>query len=176
MIKRLARPIVHKITGTRKFYYRRLEEISATTKGKKILEIGSGKQVKGEEAYSAIHIFDNAKEFRQTDVNPEFGHEILDITDMDIKNEYDVILCLNVLEHVYDHDAAVKNMHAALRKGGRLIIAVPFAFPLHDEPHDYWRYTRFALEKLLSDFKKVDVEVKGSEKFPYGHFVVATKK
>lgn len=175
MIKEIAKPIVHSITGTRKFYYRRLRDIAPSVKGKRVLEIGSGRLIKGEEAYSAIHIFKDVVEFRQTDLDVSFGHEPLDITDMNVQQTYDLILCLNVLEHVYDFQLAIRNLHDALVNGGRLVIAVPFAFPLHDEPHDYYRYTEFALHRMLSAFDKVEVEIKGFRKMPFGHFVVATK-
>jgi SAM-dependent methyltransferase len=176
MMRRLARTVVHLITRTRKFYYRRLREIAPGARGKRVLEIGSGKQVRGKEAYSAVHIFTEAAEFRQTDLNPEFGHERLDITQMNIKEEYDLILCLNVLEHVFDTGKAVENLYNALSPGGRLVIAVPFAFPLHDEPHDYYRFTKYALERILSGFASVNVEVWGPEKLPFGHFAIAEKQ
>ncbi|WP_299949848.1 methyltransferase domain-containing protein [uncultured Ruegeria sp.] len=176
MFKHVARKLVQAITRTRKFYYRRLREIAPTARGHCILEIGSGKQVKGQEAYSAVHIFTDVAEFRQTDMNPAHGHEVLDITSMTIRDRYDMILCLNVLEHVYETETAVRNLHTALRPGGRLIVAVPFAFPLHDEPHDYYRFTRFALERMLADFEKAEVEVHGPAKMPFGHFVIATKR
>lgn len=175
MLKAVARNLVQAITRTRKFYYNRLRDIAPGFEGKRVLEIGSGKQVKGQEAYSAVHIFDKVAEFRQTDLNPAFGHEPLDITTMDIKAEYDLILCLNVLEHVYDFQIAVKNLHAALADGGHLIVAVPFAFPLHDEPHDFYRYTEFALRRMLSAFTTVTVEHNGIKKMPYGYFVIAEK-
>ena len=175
MFKNHARALLQAITGTRKFYYRRLGEIAPSARGLRVLEIGSGKQVNGEEAYSAVHIFHDVAEFRQTDMNPAFGHDPLDITEMDIREAYDLILCLNVLEHVFDTARAVRNLHAALVPGGRLIVAVPFAFPLHDEPHDYYRFTRHALERMLAAFDKVEVEVHGPTKMPFGHFVIARK-
>ena len=54
-------------------------------------------------------------------------------------------------------------------------MAVPFAFPLHDEPQDYYRFTRHALERLLGGFASVEVEVHGPAKMPFGHLVIATK-
>ncbi len=175
MIKRIARPVVHLITGTRRFYYRKLEHVGSTSAGLRVLEIGSGKQVKGEDSYSAIHLFPDAAEFRQTDFNAEFGHEVVDVTAMDIDGAYDVILCLNVLEHVYEAGLAVANLHRALAPGGTLHVAVPFMFPLHDEPHDYWRFTEHALRRLFSDFGDVQVDVKGSRVLPFGLFVSARR-
>ncbi|SDX79292.1 DREV methyltransferase [Ruegeria halocynthiae] len=176
MFKNIARKLLQAVTRTRDFYYRRLREIAPSARDQRVLEIGSGKQVKGQEAYSAVHIFNDVAEFRQTDINPAHGHEVLDITKMNIQEQYDLILCLNVLEHVYETEVAVCNLHAALRPGGRLIVAVPFAFPLHDEPHDFYRFTRYALERMLAAFDDVEVEVHGPAKMPFGHFVVATKQ
>jgi len=36
-----------------------------------------------------------------------------------------------------------------LRPGGFLFITVPFIWPMHTVPHDEYRYTPFALERLL---------------------------
>jgi SAM-dependent methyltransferase len=36
-----------------------------------------------------------------------------------------------------------------LRPGGSLVLTSPFTWHLHDEPHDYWRFTEFGLRLLL---------------------------
>ena len=94
---------------------------------------------------------------------------------MEVDSEYDLILCLNVLEHIYETELVVNNLRRALKEGGRLVVAVPFAFPLHDEPHDYFRFTKYALSRMMEDFTKVEVETHGPKKMPFGHFVVAEK-
>lgn len=140
-----------------------------------MLEIGSGIRVNGRYSYSAQHLFTDVKEFICTDINPTFGHRVLDITKMRDKEKYDIILCLNVLEHVYEFQIAVNNLHRSLKKNGILCIAVPFAFPLHDEPTDFWRYTEHSLARILSDFKKVEIHPQRSRKFPTGYFVKTVK-
>jgi len=42
-----------------------------------------------------------------------------------IQNQFDTIVCLNVLEHVPDPLAALSNMRSALEDGGRAVIYVP---------------------------------------------------
>lgn len=140
-----------------------------------ILELGSGKKVGAKYPYSAVHLFPEAKEFIMTDVNPEFGHRVLDATAMEEKDKYDVILCLSVLEHIYDYQRAIDKLYAALREGGKCVIFVPFGYPLHDEPGDYWRFTEHALRRMLSAFKDLDIKVRRSRKLPTGYFIVATK-
>jgi hypothetical protein len=42
-------------------------------------------------------------------------------------------------------------MRRVLKPDGRIIVSVPFLFPVHDAPHDYWRFTKYALEYLFRD-------------------------
>ena len=57
----------------------------------------------------------------------------------------DVILCTEVLEHVADWHQAFRNIRCMLRPGGKVVITCPFIYPLHEQPHDYWRPTGSAL-------------------------------
>ncbi|WOK05582.1 class I SAM-dependent methyltransferase [Imperialibacter roseus] len=61
-------------------------------------------------------------------------------------NQFDVILCTEVLEHVANWEQAFENFQKLLRPGGVMIITTPFFYFLHEEPFDYWRPTPFALE------------------------------
>ena len=69
---------------------------------------------------------------------------------MDYKNEFDSIICMCVLEHIYDFHKAIKNMYKALKPNGNVIISIPLLYPLHDEPHDYWRFTEHSIRKLFT--------------------------
>lgn len=63
----------------------------------------------------------------------------------------DTAIATEVLEHCPRPDLTLSEVHRVLRPGGKFFLTVPFLWPLHDSPHDYWRYTPFALEQLLSD-------------------------
>lgn len=63
----------------------------------------------------------------------------------------DVVVLFEVLEHVPDHVRALTEIARVLRPGGRLFLSVPFLYPIHDAPHDYFRFTSFGLRKLLED-------------------------
>ncbi|HEX6099045.1 MAG TPA: class I SAM-dependent methyltransferase [Thermoanaerobaculia bacterium] len=60
----------------------------------------------------------------------------------------DVILATEVLEHVADTDGAFAEMARLLREGGAIVITTPFAYPLHELPHDYVRLTTGAIRNL----------------------------
>jgi SAM-dependent methyltransferase len=173
--KAVARSLVHLVADPRKFYYRKVSEFAGGIKNKKILELGSGPKVKNEYYYSTKHLFHKTNDFLQSDIVKDFGHPIVDVTKMKFINEFDAIMCLNVLEHVYEYQRAVQNLYRALKQGGTLVIAVPYAYPLHDEPGDYWRFSEHALRKILSDFKNVDISYKGKREFPFGYYVEAKK-
>jgi SAM-dependent methyltransferase len=61
----------------------------------------------------------------------------------------DVVLLLEVLEHITDAETALLEIKRVLRCGGRLYLSVPFLYPLHDEPADYRRFTIHGLRQLL---------------------------
>lgn len=63
----------------------------------------------------------------------------------------DTILCTQVLEHVPHPWLAVGEFQRVLRPGGVLILTVPQYWPLHEEPHDFFRFTTHGLERLLGD-------------------------
>src|SRR5262245_519699 len=61
----------------------------------------------------------------------------------------DLVLCTEVIEHVTDPVRLLFEAHRVLKPGGSLILSAPFTWHLHDEPHDYWRFTEFGLRLLV---------------------------
>jgi SAM-dependent methyltransferase len=58
---------------------------------------------------------------------------------------FDSVLMLDVLEHISRPEAALAEARRVMRPGGKLLLTIPFAYPLHDEPHDYQRLTEHGL-------------------------------
>jgi 2-polyprenyl-3-methyl-5-hydroxy-6-metoxy-1,4-benzoquinol methylase len=73
--------------------------------------------------------------------------------------KFDTIFALNVVEHIPDHEQALRNAMKMLRPGGKVVILVPafqFLFNGFDKQLDHQRrYTRKTLKKLIegSGFK-----------------------
>lgn len=74
-------------------------------------------------------------------------------------NSWDGLVCLSVIEHVYDPPAAVNTLWRCLRPGGRAFVHVPFVFRYHAPKdlyfQDYFRFTRDGVAYLFRDFENV---------------------
>jgi SAM-dependent methyltransferase len=175
LARRTLRSGVHLVFGTRPWVRKNVGAFAAGLSGKKILEIGSGRQDLGDDAFSCRDLFGASNDFVQSDVVPEYGHELVDVRDIGLEDAYDVILCLYVLEHVFELERSVQSMHRALAPGGTLVVAVPHLYPYHDEPGDYWRFTEHALRGLLEPFESTDVKVRGVRRMPLALLAFARK-
>lgn len=60
----------------------------------------------------------------------------------------DGVLLLDVLEHLPKPEACLAEIHRVLKPGGRLVVQVPFLYPIHDAPLDFTRWTRHGLRTL----------------------------
>lgn len=173
----LARIIVNEIFRFRHFQNSVVKKKSLEFKDKKILEIGSGQLFDGVRKYSMKKYFDKTNEFIQSDVECDEKILYVDVTRMDYENKFDVILCLNVLEHVFEYGKAIKCLSNSLKPGGTLFLTVPFSYPLHLLPHDFWRFSGESLKLLFKDdFEEIEIIHHGLNRWPIGYFLTAKKK
>jgi SAM-dependent methyltransferase len=69
---------------------------------------------------------------------------------------FDTVLCTDVLEHLEEPAAAVAEACRVLKPGGFAIYTVPLFWHLHEEPRDFYRYTKYGLDHL---FRKAGFEI-----------------
>jgi SAM-dependent methyltransferase len=77
---------------------------------------------------------------------------------------FDAILCTEMLEHVPDPLAVVRELSRILKPGGRLLLTAPLGSGIHQEPHHYYGgYTPYWYYHFLSklDFERIDVRANG---------------
>jgi SAM-dependent methyltransferase len=88
-------------------------------------------------------------------------------------NRLDGVLCTQVLEHICDPFQAVSEIARVLRPGGKLILSFPFFYPLHDEPHDYFRYSPHGMHVLFSKagLKEIQIASQGGFVAMAGEFL-----
>jgi SAM-dependent methyltransferase len=69
---------------------------------------------------------------------------------------FDSAICTAVLEHLEEPEQAIRECYRVLKPGGAAIYSAPFIWHLHEEPRDFFRYSRYGLEYL---FKKAGFEI-----------------
>lgn len=67
------------------------------------------------------------------------------------KEVFDTVLCLEVIEHVERPLDVIREIHAVLRKGGTLVLSVPQNYCLHNDPADFYRFTKQGLVELVGN-------------------------
>ena len=66
------------------------------------------------------------------------------------KNEsIDTVLSNQVIEHVREPWTMLAEIERVLKPGGTLILTAPHIWGLHNEPDDYYRFTKYGLRYLL---------------------------
>ncbi len=81
-----------------------------------------------------------------------------DAQELPIKSEsIDTVLLLDVLEHLPRPAACLQEIRRVLKENGKLIIQVPFLYPIHDAPFDYCRWTEYGLAELCKQNKMKSV-------------------
>lgn len=63
---------------------------------------------------------------------------------------FDTVLLSDVLEHIPTPEFTCREIARVLRPGGTLMMNVPFFYWLHEEPHDFHRYTEYSLARLMA--------------------------
>ena len=92
---------------------------------------------------------------------PDIVCDICDDNLEELYGKYDKIICIAVLEHVYNPFKAVKNLKNMLKENGVLYGYVPYLYHYHApknlEFQDYFRFSKDALSYLFKDFKEVEL-------------------
>jgi SAM-dependent methyltransferase len=73
---------------------------------------------------------------------------------------FDAALNVVTLEHLREPGMALAEIARTLAPGGRLLLAAPHEWEVHQQPHDYFRYTRYGLQYLLEKAGLEIVEIR----------------
>jgi SAM-dependent methyltransferase len=72
---------------------------------------------------------------------------------------FDTVLSLNTLEHMYDPVFGLRECYRVLKPGGDLLLSVPFLYPVHGHPDDFFRPTPSWFKETLGriGFKNIEI-------------------
>lgn len=87
----------------------------------------------------------------------------IDATNIDLPDaSFDSIVCMSALEHIERYQLVLSEIWRVLKPGGQLLLNVPWLFPFHGAPNDYFRFSSSALVALLKDFEILQMEAVGN--------------
>jgi SAM-dependent methyltransferase len=109
-----------------------------------ILDLGGGGNADYRSLIGGEHTFTTVDLGQKADIQHDL-EELLPLADA----SYDHALLINVLEHIYDFRQLLAEAVRVTKPGGTLVIVVPFLFPVHPSPNDYWRFSGQTLEREM---------------------------
>ena len=124
------------------------QELIDTSKDKKCLQIGVKEHhgAKFGPNWVSVDLYDT-REFI------DYNYDIHDLKFED--NTFDVAVCLSILEHIPYPQKAIAELGRVLKPGGKIWVQLPFAYPYHEGPQDYWRASPAGLRVWMSDFEEI---------------------
>ena len=130
-----------------------MQKVSTFAKGN-LLDIGCG-----EKPYA--HLFtDKVASYLGTDIDLGNSKQVdicADSLTLPVKSSsVETVISNQVIEHVKSPEAFLKEITRILKPNGVLIVTAPQLWCLHEKPHDYYRFTRYALE-LLCETNRLEV-------------------
>ena len=71
-------------------------------------------------------------------------------------NSFDTAFSTQTIEHVEDHQGLVNEAYRLLKPGGYFIVSGPMYWHLHEEPYDFFRFTKYGFKYI---FEKAGFEM-----------------
>jgi len=115
--------------------------VKGIPRGKRILNVGSGPHILRDDVI-------NLDAFRYPGVSIVSPAQAIPLASGSI----DAIVCDNLLEHVPEPKAVLREMQRVLKPGGVAFIGTPFIIGVHASPVDFYRWTDEGLRLLCKDF------------------------
>jgi SAM-dependent methyltransferase len=91
-------------------------------------------------------------------------------------NSFDTVFSTQVIEHVEDHQCLCNEAYRVLKTGGYFLLAGPMYWHLHEEPYDFFRFTKHGFRLILekAGFEVVEIKSNGGKWAVLGQVLIHT--
>ncbi|HEY8929510.1 MAG TPA: class I SAM-dependent methyltransferase [Mucilaginibacter sp.] len=81
------------------------------------------------------------------------------------EEKFDTVISTQTIEHVEDHQGLINEAYRLLKTDGYFILSGPLYWPLHEEPYDFFRFTKHGLTYLLKNagFRVIEIHSNGGK-------------
>ena len=146
-----------------------------------VLSIGSGTDDDGEGS-QFLKYFETCSSYTTSEMpgGPQCDL-VLDVRSMPQLEDsvFDAVYCSGVLEHIDDYQSALTEITRILKRGGIILLGLPFRQPVHMAPTDYWLFTEYGIKYMLQgDYKIIEIAAMDNSVpgFPAAYWVKARKR
>lgn len=148
----------------RKPLFLHIKHIAPTLKGK-LMDFGCGRKpyenLFSVEQYIGVDMEQTGHEHTNSKIDVYYDGKQLPFS----AESFDSIFCSEVLEHIFNPEEILPQLHKVLRPGGLMLMTVPFCWNEHEVPYDYGRYSSFGIKHLLEKNGFEILELKKSGNF-----------
>jgi SAM-dependent methyltransferase len=147
-----------------KTIYGDLKKVLPEVRGK-VLDVGCGQNpykhllTSGKTEYYGIDIVESGQFGYHNFKSLKFDGKRIPFTD----EQFDYVLCTEVLEHVEEPQKLVDEIYRVLKSGAAGVITVPWSARFHYIPYDYYRFSPVTLTRYFKNFNSHKVVPRGTD-------------
>jgi SAM-dependent methyltransferase len=139
------------VNSSRVYLKQFLESAAATMQpNARLLDAGAGDEIyKSLFGHTRYESTDFGKSRHMAYAKVDYIADLANIPVID--RSYDHVICTQVLEHVPDPQKVIHEFWRVLKPNGTLWLSTPLFYEEHMPPHDFFRYTQFGLQRMLTN-------------------------
>lgn len=121
---------------------------SSTSAGQRVIDVGAG-ELKYKAYFAHCQYVSNDLCIGDDDWSYAGIDIVSSAYDISVESDsFDVVLCIQVLEHLDSPDRAFEEFRRILKPGGYAYVSAPLLAGEHQQPHDFFRFTRYGLTSI----------------------------
>lgn len=133
----------------RRGLYRNVSRLGPLVGGE-VLDLGCGSKpyeslLPNASAYIGIDIAQSGHDHQRSRVDVFYDGKTIPFE----TGRFDAVVSFEVFEHIFNLDDVLTEIRRVTKLGGYLLVSIPFAWPEHEQPYDFGRYTSFGVKSVL---------------------------